>query len=122
MVIFILDETGQMLVHTLLVIIRNRSVNICIVLFSGFYNYINLGISVIGDYSSRKPNAAAINAVKSLIKCGVSKGYIKSGYSLRGHRYALSIKYIYIYINLLFSFFSVILIVQLVQAIPSMLK
>jgi N-acetylmuramoyl-L-alanine amidase len=94
-----------MLVHTLLVIIRNRSVGICNVLFSGFYNYINLGISVIGDYSSRKPNAAAINAVKSLINCGVSKGYIKSGYSLRGHRYVLSIECIYIYINLLFHFF-----------------
>jgi hypothetical protein len=64
------------------------------VLLCGFSSYVNLGISVIGDYSSRKPNAAAINAVKALIKCGVSQGYIKSGYSLRGHRYAFSYLYI----------------------------
>jgi len=50
------------------------------------YNSKSIGISVIGDYSSRTPTAAAINAAKALIKCGVSKGYIKSGYTLRGHR------------------------------------
>ncbi|CAF2385344.1 unnamed protein product [Rotaria sp. Silwood2] len=50
------------------------------------YNSKSIGISVIGDYSSRKPNAGAINAVKALIKCGVSRGYIRSNYILRGHR------------------------------------
>ncbi|CAF0811694.1 unnamed protein product [Rotaria sp. Silwood1] len=50
------------------------------------YNSKSIGISVIGDYSSRKPNAGAINAVKALIKCGVSRGYIRSNYLLRGHR------------------------------------
>ena len=49
--------------------------------------YVRSGISIIGDYMSLKPNAAALNAAKALIKCGVSKGYIKSNYLLRGHRF-----------------------------------
>ena len=48
---------------------------------------VRSGISIIGDYMSLKPNAAALNAAKALIKCGVSKGYIKSNYLLRGHRF-----------------------------------
>lgn len=51
--------------------------------------FLYLGISVIGDYTSRKPNTAAINAVKALIQCGVSKGYISRNYILRGHRSVL---------------------------------
>lgn len=48
-------------------------------------SYIS-GITVIGDYTSRKPNDISLNAVKSLIDCGISKGYISSGYTLHGHR------------------------------------
>ncbi|KAM4695937.1 peptidoglycan-recognition protein SC2-like [Rhinophrynus dorsalis] len=50
------------------------------------YNSISIGISVIGTFTSRNPNTAAQNAVKNLISCGVSKGYIKSAYILKGHR------------------------------------
>jgi N-acetylmuramoyl-L-alanine amidase len=50
------------------------------------YNPTSLGISVIGNYQSRLPNSAALNAVKRLIACGVSMGKISSTYSLHGHR------------------------------------
>ncbi|CAF1259826.1 unnamed protein product [Adineta steineri] len=50
------------------------------------YNSKSIGISVIGDYTSPKPNTAALNAVKALIQCGISKGIIQSNYILRGHR------------------------------------
>ncbi|KAM4695877.1 peptidoglycan-recognition protein SC2-like [Rhinophrynus dorsalis] len=46
----------------------------------------SIGISVIGNFMSRNPNTAAQNAVKSLISCGVTKGYIKAAYILKGHR------------------------------------
>jgi peptidoglycan recognition protein len=53
-----------------------------------FYTiYYILGISVVGDYTYRLPNDAALIAVKQLIKCGVSRGFIKSDYLLRGHKY-----------------------------------
>nr|AUI10911.1 peptidoglycan recognition protein 1 [Andrias davidianus] len=52
----------------------------------GGMNPKSIGISVIGSFSSRKPNLAALNAVKSLIRCGVSKGYVRSNYILKGHR------------------------------------
>ncbi|CAF0751633.1 unnamed protein product [Didymodactylos carnosus] len=51
------------------------------------YNSKSIGISVIGDYSSRLPVSKALTAVKALIKCGVQKGYIRSNYILRGHRH-----------------------------------
>ncbi|XP_069083351.1 peptidoglycan-recognition protein SC2-like [Pleurodeles waltl] len=50
------------------------------------YNSNSIGISVMGSFTSKNPNSAAQNAVKSLISCGVSKGYIKSAYILKGHR------------------------------------
>ncbi|CAH2314742.1 peptidoglycan recognition 1 [Pelobates cultripes] len=50
------------------------------------YNSNSIGISVFGSYTSRTPNTAAQNAVKNLISCGVSRGYIKSAYILKGHR------------------------------------
>ncbi|XP_066435942.1 peptidoglycan-recognition protein SC2-like [Eleutherodactylus coqui] len=50
------------------------------------YNKNSIGISVMGSFTSKNPNTAALNAVKSLISCGVSKGYIKSTYTLKGHR------------------------------------
>ncbi|XP_053552390.1 peptidoglycan recognition protein 1-like [Bombina bombina] len=50
------------------------------------YNSRSIGISVIGDFTNRNPNSAAQNAVRSLIACGLSKGFIQKNYSLRGHR------------------------------------
>ncbi|KAM4636917.1 peptidoglycan recognition protein 1-like [Discoglossus pictus] len=40
----------------------------------------------IFSFPDRVPNSAAQNAAKKLIRCGVSKGYIKSTYILKGHR------------------------------------
>jgi N-acetylmuramoyl-L-alanine amidase len=37
------------------------------------YNSVSLGISVIGSFSSKLPNDAALNVVQQLISCGVSK-------------------------------------------------
>lgn len=36
------------------------------------YNSVSLGISVIGSFSSKLPNDAALNVVQKLISCGVS--------------------------------------------------
>lgn len=44
------------------------------------------GICVIGSFTSRLPNTLALNAVKQLIECGVNNGYIRSAYTLKGHR------------------------------------
>jgi len=37
------------------------------------YNSVSLGFSVIGDYSTRLPNKAALNTVKQLISCALQK-------------------------------------------------
>lgn len=50
------------------------------------YNSRSVGICVIGDFSNRLPNEAALNAVKDLIQCGVSTNKLKEGYKLIGHR------------------------------------
>ncbi|XP_050419503.1 peptidoglycan recognition protein 1 [Patella vulgata] len=50
------------------------------------YNYNGLGFCIIGDFTSRLPNTAALNAVKQLINCGVKNGKISTSYILRGHR------------------------------------
>lgn len=50
------------------------------------YNSKSIGICIIGTFTSQLPNAAALNAVKSLIDCGVTEGKIKSDYKLFGHR------------------------------------
>ncbi|XP_053330050.1 uncharacterized protein LOC128503881 [Spea bombifrons] len=50
------------------------------------YSQPSIGISVIGTFSKRAPNKKALNAVKSLINCGVSNGYIRKDYILKGHR------------------------------------
>ncbi|KAK6166251.1 hypothetical protein SNE40_022996 [Patella caerulea] len=50
------------------------------------HNTDGLGFCVIGDFTSRVPNAAAINALKQLIDCGVKNGKIRSDYIIKGHR------------------------------------
>ncbi|XP_073417364.1 peptidoglycan recognition protein 1-like isoform X4 [Dendrobates tinctorius] len=54
------------------------------------YNPISTGISVIGSFTDRAPNSAALNATRSLIACGVSKNFIKGSYALKGHRNVMS--------------------------------
>jgi len=50
------------------------------------YNSVALGVCVIGTYTSRNPNAAALSATQQLISCGISMGKLSSTYSLHGHR------------------------------------
>uniref|UniRef100_A0A1V1FYX0 Peptidoglycan-recognition protein n=1 Tax=Reticulitermes speratus TaxID=60591 RepID=A0A1V1FYX0_9NEOP len=50
------------------------------------YNSRSIGICIIGDFTARLPNQAALNAVRQLIQCGVEKNKIRSNYSLKGHR------------------------------------
>ncbi|XP_024079389.2 peptidoglycan-recognition protein SC2-like [Terrapene carolina triunguis] len=50
------------------------------------WNYKSLGFSFLGNFSSRVPNTAALNAAKSLIQCAVSKGFLRRTYTLKGHR------------------------------------
>ncbi|XP_068106230.1 glutaminyl-peptide cyclotransferase-like protein isoform X1 [Hyperolius riggenbachi] len=50
------------------------------------YNSNSIGISLIGTFTSANPTSAAQTAAKNLIACGVTKGYIKSAYILKGHR------------------------------------
>lgn len=50
------------------------------------HNYDGLGFCVMGDFTSHVHNDLAINAVKSLIDCGVKTGRITQNYVLKGHR------------------------------------
>lgn len=50
------------------------------------YNSKSVGICFMGTFTNKLPTAAALNAAKELIACGVSKGEIRSLYSLLGHR------------------------------------
>ncbi|XP_052090799.1 peptidoglycan-recognition protein SC2-like [Mytilus californianus] len=50
------------------------------------HNHDGLGICVIGNFQDHVPNDAALNAIKSLIHCGVNKGKITASYILKGHR------------------------------------
>jgi len=50
------------------------------------YNSVALGVSVIGSYTSRNPNAAALTATQQLISCGISMNKLSASYSLHGHR------------------------------------
>jgi len=50
------------------------------------YNSVAIGVSVMGTYTSRNPNTAALNTVQQLISCGIGLGKLSSAYSLHGHR------------------------------------
>jgi N-acetylmuramoyl-L-alanine amidase len=41
---------------------------------------------MLGNFMSTLPNTLALNTAKALIQCGVERGYIKSAYTLKGHR------------------------------------
>lgn len=50
------------------------------------YNSASIGIAVVGDFTSRNPNAAAIAAVQALAECGRQRGHLTERYGIRGHR------------------------------------
>jgi N-acetylmuramoyl-L-alanine amidase len=41
---------------------------------------------MLGTFSTGLPNSLALSAAQTLIQCGVERGYIKSAYTLKGHR------------------------------------
>ncbi|RUS84892.1 hypothetical protein EGW08_007361 [Elysia chlorotica] len=53
---------------------------------TGGYNSVGLGFCFIGNFGSQSPTAVQLDAAKQLITCGVSKGKIRSDYTVRGHR------------------------------------
>ncbi|XP_063228358.1 peptidoglycan-recognition protein 2-like [Bacillus rossius redtenbacheri] len=52
------------------------------------FNNQSVGICVIGDFSDRLPNEAAMRALQQLVWCGVQKGELSAQYGLLGHRQA----------------------------------
>ncbi|KAJ8682812.1 hypothetical protein QAD02_018604, partial [Eretmocerus hayati] len=50
------------------------------------YNNQSIGVSVIGDFTKVMPNEAALEALNSLIKCGLSMNKIRADYHVIGHR------------------------------------
>nr|WCL16198.1 peptidoglycan recognition protein 3 [Mytilus coruscus] len=50
------------------------------------YNSRGLAASFMGNFATRAPSSAALNAVKKLIQCGISKGKVSQSYALFGHR------------------------------------
>ncbi|XP_025095301.1 peptidoglycan-recognition protein SC2-like [Pomacea canaliculata] len=50
------------------------------------YNFNGIAISFIGNFQSRNPNLAALNAARQLINCAVRNGRVTSSYTLKGHR------------------------------------
>ncbi|XP_077142469.1 peptidoglycan recognition protein 1-like [Ranitomeya variabilis] len=52
----------------------------------GGSNSQSIGISFIGNFLNSLPSLDALNAAKSLIRCGVALKKIKPNYTLKGHR------------------------------------
>ena len=50
------------------------------------YNRLGLAASFMGNFMKDTPSKAALDAVKALIQCGISKGKISHSYALFGHR------------------------------------
>ncbi|XP_059161421.1 peptidoglycan recognition protein 1-like [Physella acuta] len=50
------------------------------------YNSVGYGFCFIGNFMSKLPTAAALQAAKDMIACGVTLGKIQPNYTLRGHR------------------------------------
>ncbi|EDW01285.1 peptidoglycan-recognition protein SC2 [Drosophila grimshawi] len=50
------------------------------------WNSKSIGISFLGNFNNNKPTAAMISAAKGVLADAVSRGQIKSGYTLYGHR------------------------------------
>ncbi|NP_445825.1 peptidoglycan recognition protein 1 precursor [Rattus norvegicus] len=50
------------------------------------WNPMSIGITFMGDYSHRVPAKRALRAALNLLKCGVSEGFLRSNYEVKGHR------------------------------------
>ncbi|CAF0781948.1 unnamed protein product [Rotaria sordida] len=63
------------------------------------YNPQSIGIGVIGDYTSIQPSKSLVNAVISLITCGISFGFIQANYTFLGHWGYGIIEYYMLHLN-----------------------
>ncbi|CAM4977864.1 unnamed protein product [Rotaria socialis] len=52
------------------------------------YNPKSIGIGVIGDFSKVSPSKSTLNAVQSLINCGITYGFIQKNYTVLGRNSA----------------------------------
>jgi len=50
------------------------------------YNDVAVAVSVIGDYTSRVPNAVAQSAIVNIFNCAIQQGILASNYEMFGHR------------------------------------
>ncbi|BFZ08142.1 hypothetical protein BsWGS_11181 [Bradybaena similaris] len=50
------------------------------------YNGDGLGFCLTGEFTSVLPTQAQLNALRDLLDCGVSRGKLRSTYTLRGHK------------------------------------
>lgn len=50
------------------------------------YNDVAVAVSVIGDYTSRVPNAAAQSAIPNIFNCAINQGILQGNYEMFGHR------------------------------------
>ena len=50
------------------------------------WNDVAIAFSIMGDYTNKLPNEAALNAVKAMIECGIKLGKITPDYKMYGHR------------------------------------
>ncbi|XP_041464802.1 peptidoglycan-recognition protein SC2-like [Lytechinus variegatus] len=53
-----------------------------------WYNFRSLGISIMGNFTTKLPNKKAIEAVDEIINCAIINHKLKSDYILYGHRQA----------------------------------
>jgi len=50
------------------------------------YNSVSYGMCIMFNFMDVVPSGAALQTLKALIECGITKGYITSDYKLYGHR------------------------------------
>ncbi|XP_051017865.1 peptidoglycan recognition protein 1 [Acomys russatus] len=50
------------------------------------WNPISIGITFMGNYMNRVPTKRALRAALNLLECGVSQGFLRSNYEVKGHR------------------------------------
>lgn len=50
------------------------------------YNDVAVAVSVIGDFTSRPPNQAALDALNNIYDCAIDQGVLSSNYEMFGHR------------------------------------
>ncbi|NP_033428.1 peptidoglycan recognition protein 1 precursor [Mus musculus] len=50
------------------------------------WNPMSIGITFMGNFMDRVPAKRALRAALNLLECGVSRGFLRSNYEVKGHR------------------------------------